>query len=169
MGIMGGMGGAVAAPVPSCVPAIGILSTGGVLMSAMMTVPHVVVVDDDAPLAELMQECLTDKGYAVAHCTRGDEAFAFIRAHRPDVVILDVRMAGLGGLGVLYLLSTDPRTAGIPVLLCTAVSADEMQAWEEVLDQKGVPVLFKPFALADLEAAVRALLPTDGAPVARRP
>ncbi len=138
-------------------------------MSAMMTVPHIVVVDDDALLAELMQECLTDKGYAVAHCTRGDEAFAFIRAHRPDVVILDVRMAGIGGLGVLYLLSTDPRTARILVLLCTAASPGEMQAWDAVLAPKRVPVLFKPFALAELTAAVRALLPHDRALLAHRP
>ena len=138
-------------------------------MAAITPVPHIVVVDDDEMLAELMQEYLTDEGYAVTTCARGDEAFAFIRARRPDAVILDVRMAGLGGLGVLYLLSTDPRTARTPVLLCTAVAADEMQAWEEVLDQKGVPILFKPFALADLTAAVRALLPTDGARVARRP
>jgi two-component system OmpR family response regulator len=138
-------------------------------MPAMMTVPHIVVVDDDEMLAELMQECLTDKGYAVAHCTRGDEAFAFIRAHQPDVVILDVRMAGIGGLGVLYLLSTDQRTARIPVLLCTAASLGEMQSWDEVLDQKGVPVLYKPFALAELAAAVRALLPHDRAPLAHRP
>ena len=138
-------------------------------MAAITPVPHIVVVDDDATLADLMRECLTDEGYRITACPRGDEAFACIQAHRPDAVLLDVRMAGVGGLGVLYLLSTDPRTACIPVLLCTAVSPGEMQVWDEVLDQKGVPVLFKPFALADLAAAVRALLPTDGARAARRP
>ena len=131
--------------------------------------PRLAVVDDDARLAELMREYLTDQGYAVAHCTRGDEAFAFVQEGRPDAIILDVRMAEVGGLGVLYLLSTDPRTARIPVLLCTAVSACEMRTWEDVLDQKGVPILFKPFALPDLAAAVRALLPVDRDPAARRP
>ena len=130
---------------------------------------RLVVVDDDQRLAEMMGEYLTDQGYAVAHCTRGDQAFPCIQAHRPDVIILDVRMAGVGGLGVLYFLSTAPRTARIPVLLCTAVSACEMQQWEAVLDQKGVPVLFKPFALPDLAAAVRALLPADRDPAAQRP
>ncbi len=130
--------------------------------------PRLVVVDDDERLAEMMGEYLTDQGYAVAHCTRGDEAFALILAHQPDAIILDVRMAEIGGLGVLYLLSTDPRTARIPVLLCTAVSAAEMQQWEAVLDQKGVPILFKPFALPALAAAVRALLPADSDPAAQR-
>ena len=138
-------------------------------MVAITPVPHIVVVDDDATLADLMQECLTDEGYRITSCPRGDEAFACIQAHRPDAVILDVRMAGLGGLGVLHLLSTDPQTARIPVLLCTAASPREMQAWDEVLDQKGVPVLYKPFALTELTAAVRALLPHDRTPLAHRP
>ena len=141
--------------------AIGACAEEVTLTTVVTPAPRIVVVDDDVRLAGMMQESLTDEGYAVAHCARDDEAFAFVQAHRPDVVILDVRMAGLGGLGVLYLLATDPQTARIPVLLCTAVSAAEMQAWDEVLDQKGVPILFKPFALADLMAAVRALLPTS--------
>ena len=44
-----------------------------------------------------------------------------------------------------------------------------MQVWDEVLAQRGVPVLFKPFGLGDLTTAVRALLPTNGAHAARRP
>jgi CheY-like chemotaxis protein len=138
-------------------------------MSAATFLPRIVVVDDDESLAELLQTFLADLGYDVAHCPRGDEAFAFIQAHRPDAIILDVRMGEVGGLGVLHLLRTDPHTARIPVLLCTGVSPVEMQAWDEVLTRMGVPVLFKPFALPDLEAAVRALLPTDRASVARRP
>ncbi len=135
------------------------------MMTAQET-KRIVVVDDDAQLAELMQEILTDEGYNVQVCSQGDQAFAVVKSSMPDLIILDVRMAEVGGLGVLYLLSTDPLTARIPVLLCTAVSACEMQQWEDVLDQKGVPVLFKPFALADLTAAVRALLPTSNAEAA---
>ncbi len=119
---------------------------------------RIVVVDDDAQLAELMQEFLTDEGYDVQVCSQGDQAFAVIKSTLPDLIILDVRMAEVGGIGVLYLLSTDPQTSPIPVLMCTAVSASEMQPWEEVLDQKGVPVLFKPFELAQLAAQVKAML-----------
>ena len=61
-------------------------------------------------------------------------------------------MAGIDGLGVLYLLSTDPDTRANPVLICTAVSAGEMQPWDNVLDQKGAPVPHKPFELAQLAA-----------------
>ena len=127
------------------------------MMTAQET-KRIVVVDDDAQLAELMQEFLTDEGYDVRVCSQGDQAFAVVKSSMPDLIILDVRMAEVGGLGVLYLLSTDPQTSRIPVLMCTAVSASEMQPWEEVLDQKGVPVLFKPFELAQLAAQVKAML-----------
>lgn len=118
----------------------------------------IVVVDDDRQLAELMCEFLTDEGYRVAVCAHGDQAFAVIRSLLPDLIILDVRMAEIGGLGVLYLLSTDPQTRRIPVLMCTAVSAGEMQPWQDVLDEKGVPVLYKPFKLDQLATHIAAML-----------
>ena len=120
---------------------------------------RIMVVDDDQQLADLMREFLSDEGYAVEVCSQGDQAFSFIRGVLPDLIILDVRMAEIGGLGVLYLLSTDPQTRQIPVLMCTAVSAGEMEPWQEVLDQKGVPILYKPFELAQLAAQVEAMLP----------
>jgi CheY-like chemotaxis protein len=118
----------------------------------------IVVVDDDRQLAELMREFLTDEGYRVTVCAHGDQAFAVIRSVLPDLIILDVRMAEIGGLGVLYLLSTDPQTRRIPVLMCTAVSAGEMQPWQDVLDEKGVPVLYKPFKLDQLADHIASML-----------
>ncbi len=118
----------------------------------------IVVVDDDRQLAELMREFLTDEGYRVTICAHGDQAFAVIRSLLPDLIILDVRMAEIGGLGVLYLLSTDLQTRRIPVLMCTAVSAGEMQPWQDVLDEKGVPILYKPFKLDQLANHIAAML-----------
>ncbi len=124
--------------------------------------PHdekrIVVVDDDQQLADLIREFLSEEGYAVEICSQGEQAFGFIQARLPDLIILDVRMAEIGGLGVLYLLSTNPQTRAIPVLMCTAVSAGEMEPWQEVLDQKGVPILYKPFELAQLVAQVEAMI-----------
>jgi len=118
----------------------------------------IVVVDDDSQLAELMREFLTDEGYMVTVCSQGERAFTTIRTLLPDLIILDVRMAEIGGLGVLYLLSTAPETRQIPVLMCTAVSIGEMQPWEEVLDEKEVPILYKPFELGQLAAQVMAMI-----------
>jgi DNA-binding response OmpR family regulator len=125
---------------------------------------RIVVVDDDRQLAELMREFLSDEGYDVRVISRSEAALEAVQAIRPDLIILDVRMAGIDGLGVLYLLSTDPDTRAIPVLMCTAVSAGEMQPWNDVLDQKGVPVLYKPFELAQLAGQVRAMLEAGQVP-----
>lgn len=122
---------------------------------------RIVVVDDDPQLADLMREFLTDEGYDVQVCSQGEQAFGVIQSASPDLIILDVRMAEVGGLGVLYLLSTDPQTRDISVLLCTAVSKGEMEQWEEVLDQKGVPILFKPFELSQLSMQVATMLDAE--------
>jgi DNA-binding response OmpR family regulator len=118
----------------------------------------IVVVDDDLQLAELMREFLTDEGYMVEVCSQGERAFTMIQALLPDLIILDMRMAEIGGLSVLYLLSTAPETRQIPVLMCTAVSTGEMRPWAEVLDEKGVPILYKPFELDQLAAQVAAMI-----------
>src|SRR5919202_4310052 len=133
---------------------------------------RIVVVDDDPQLAELMREFLGDEGYDVRVCSEGEQAFAIIQTLVPDLVILDVRMAEINGLGVLYLLSTDERTRDIPVLLCTAVSTGEMEPWQAVLEQKGVPVLYKPFTLTTLAEQVDALVrpaAQSGEPAAPEP
>ena len=140
--------------------------SGGQHPAVQLTVPGtpqtrhetIVVVDDDLQLAELMREFLSDEGYVVEVCSQGERAFATIRTLLPDLIILDVRMAEIGGLGVLYLLSTAPETRQIPVLMCTAVSTGEMQPWEEVLDEKGVPILYKPFELGQLATQVAAMI-----------
>ncbi len=119
---------------------------------------RIVIVDDDRQLAALMHEFLTDEGYAVEVCSHGEQAFPVVRSLLPDLIILDVRMAEIDGLGVLYLLSTDPQTRRIPVLICTAVSAGEMQPWQDVLDEKGVPILYKPFELGRLSSQIEAML-----------
>lgn len=127
-------------------------------MTTERYVPRIVVVDDDPQLVELLYECLTDAGYRVEVCLQGDRAFEFIRATLPDLVVLDVRMEGMDGFGVLYLLSTDRRTKSIPVLLCTAMSPGEMLPWADVLDEKGIPICYKPFSIDQFEAQIRALL-----------
>ena len=127
-------------------------------MTRARPTPRVVIVEDDPALGAMMRECLAAEGYRVELCREGERAVAAIQATRPDLIVLDVRLPGLGGLGVLYSLATDPVTSAIPVLLCTAVSPDELAAWGAVLDQQGVPILHKPFALAELTGRVEALL-----------
>ena len=119
-----------------------------------MARPRILVVDDDEAFTLLAREFLTDAGYAVARRLRGVEALATARARPPALVLLDVRMPGLGGLAVLEGLRRHARTAAVPVLLCSACAPAERAVWLDALAAAGAPILFKPFALGELLARV---------------
>ncbi|MCW2923022.1 MAG: sensor protein [Thermoleophilia bacterium] len=81
----------------------------------------VVVIDDDGPSRRLMRRILERRGFQVAEAEGGEAGLALIRAGRPPVVLLDLRMPGtLSGLDVLRVLREDPGTAGIPVVVVSA-------------------------------------------------
>lgn len=91
--------------------------------------PLRVLLADDEPLvrAGLAGILETDNGVrVVAQCSSGEEALAEVRAHRPDVVLLDVRMGTMGGLEVLAEIR---RTAGhLPCLMVTTFGENEYVA-----------------------------------------
>ncbi len=123
--------------------------------------PRIIVVDDDPAVAEVVREILTIQGYRIEVCADGEHAFRRIQAVLPELILLDVMMPGLGGFGLLYLLSGDPRTRRIPVLLCTGLDVSELEPWQELLAQQGhatPDILTKPFTAAELVSRVEGLL-----------
>ncbi len=118
---------------------------------------HIMVVNDSMEFLTLMEELLTDEGYRVSLVESGGGTRAAAKQLRPDLLILDVRLPDMNGFEVLNLLRLDPETQHIPVLLCTAAVRD-VQAQEPLLQERGIPVLLKPFDLEDLLAAVREIL-----------
>ena len=93
-------------------------------------------------------------GYEVAAVADGRAALETIRAELPDLVVSDVMMPKLDGLGLVAALRADPRTAAIPVLLLSARAGQEASI--EGLRAGADDYLVKPFAAADLLARVRA-------------
>ncbi|HZP72422.1 MAG TPA: response regulator [Gaiellaceae bacterium] len=87
-----------------------------------MTSPRVLVVDDDARNRKLVRDVLHASGVAVLEAETGAAAVGLAREHRPDVVLMDVRLPDLDGDAVLRLLAADPVTADIPVVALTALS-----------------------------------------------
>ncbi len=123
--------------------------------------PRIIVVDDDPQVAEVVREILTIEGYQIEVCVDGEQAFSRIQVVMPELIILDVVMPGLGGFGLLYLLSSDPQTCHLPVLLCTGLDASELEPWQELLAQQGRPtrdILTKPFTADELVNRVGGLL-----------
>jgi PAS domain S-box-containing protein len=89
--------------------------------SARDGAPLVLVVDDDATARDMLQRILAKEGYRVILASGGEEALRLAAAEMPDVITLDVLMAGMDGWGVLSRLKADPLTAPIPVIVLTVI------------------------------------------------
>jgi len=111
----------------------------------MQTRGHILVVDDDQSIADLITEVLTDESYTVRASLTVAHARAFIAEHRPDLVLLDLHMPGETGQTLVYDLNTD-GLANISIILMTA----DAEAAQE-LSMEGIDFcLLKPFDLDEL-------------------
>jgi len=112
--------------------------------------PTILVVDDDPALRCFLALALDDAGYAVEEAGDGIQALARIGARAPDLILSDVRMPRLDGIGLARLLA--PHTPPIPLIL---MSADSLPS-DCVL-----PFLRKPFALEALLTLMARTLPVS--------
>lgn len=128
--------------------------------------PHIAVVNDDTVFLRLMDELLrSEEGYEVSTCFVGSNGYEFVREGQPDLVILDL-VFGSGaeeGWRTLDLLTLDPATRRIPVIVCSAAT-QQLHQHEDWLQKFDVRVLQKPFDLDVLLEKVHAALgdPRDG-------
>ncbi len=116
--------------------------------------PAVLAVDDDPPILRMLERTLAAEGYRVTTAPDGGAALLAVERSVPDVVVLDVAMPGVDGLGVARRLRE--RGLALPILFLTArdAVADRVAG----LDAGGDDYLVKPFAPEELAARVRALL-----------
>jgi len=115
---------------------------------------RILVVEDDPLLAESLIRALQQQGYGVGHARRGHDADALLRAHRYDLLLLDIGLPDVDGFEVLRRLRA--RGDAMPVLVVTA--REEVDERVHGLDLGADDYLTKPFSLSELEARVRALL-----------
>jgi len=124
---------------------------------------RVLVVDDEATLAELLQMALRYEGWDVRIAGDGLTAVQVARQFRPDVVVLDVMLPDIDGLDVLRRLRAD--AAEVPVLFLTARDAVEDRI--AGLTAGGDDYVTKPFSLEEVVARLRGLLRRSGMAAAR--
>jgi two-component system response regulator MprA len=119
-----------------------------------MSLPTVLVVDDDAPVRRMLMRTLSAEGFDVRAAADGGAALAAVEQSVPDAVVLDVAMPGMDGLAVARRL----RGKGLatPILLLTA--RDAVSDRVAGLDAGADDYLVKPFATEELSARLRALL-----------
>jgi two-component system phosphate regulon response regulator OmpR len=123
--------------------------------------PHLLVVDDDARLRELLRRYLADNGFRVTTAEDAADARAKLAAFAFDLVVLDVMMPGEDGLVLTRELRREDR---VPVLLLTAMAEPEDRV--NGLEQGADDYLSKPFEPRELVLRIRNLLqrrPSDEA------
>lgn len=124
---------------------------------------RILLAEDDRSIAEGICAALRHGGHAVDHVDSGNLADAALRDHDYDLLVLDLGLPLLDGSEILQRLRG--RGATVPVLVITA--RDSLAERVRVLDLGADDYLVKPFALAEFEARVRALLRrrnSDGRP-----
>jgi len=111
------------------------------------------VVDDEPQIRRTMRTTLTAAGYEVDDATTGEIAVEKLRDFRPDLVLLDINMPGIGGLETCRLMRSDTNVA-IVMLTVRNSEADKVQA----LDAGADDFVTKPFSMPELLARIRAAL-----------
>ena len=119
---------------------------------------HVLVVDDEPVLAELVSMALRYEGWEIATAGDGASAIASARETPPDVVVLDVMLPDMSGLDVLHRLRE--QIPGLPLLLLTA--KDSVEDRIAGLTAGGDDYVTKPFSLEEVVLRLRALLRRTG-------
>jgi two-component system response regulator MprA len=120
----------------------------------MQAANHVLVVDDDAPIAASLRRALESAGHRVTGAGDGPGALAAAARERPDLVVLDVMLPGLDGLAVCKRLREQAHDVLILMLTARDATPDRVAG----LDAGADDYLVKPFAYDELLARVRALL-----------
>src|SRR6266446_9385372 len=120
------------------------------------TEPHLLVVDDDVRLRELLRRYLSDNGFRVTAAADAAEARARLASFAFDLMVLDVMMPGETGLDLTAALRGGPAERRIPILLLTAMADPEDRV--NGLEQGADDYLAKPFEPRELVLRIRNIL-----------
>ncbi|HEY1144959.1 MAG TPA: phosphate regulon transcriptional regulator PhoB [Allosphingosinicella sp.] len=117
---------------------------------------RILLVEDDAALAELLTYNLERENFEIQHTADGEEAMLLAQENPPDLVLLDWMIEGLSGIEVCRRLRRRPETANVPIIMLTArgEETDRVRGLETGADD----YVTKPFSPRELVARVGAVL-----------
>ena len=124
---------------------------GAISMSA-----KVLIVEDEAPLAEMLRYNFESEGFRVLHAETGEEALILLQEEHPDLVVLDWMLPGVSGIELCRRLRSKSDSRNVPIIMLTArgEETDRIRGLSTGADDYVV----KPFSLPELMARVKAIL-----------
>jgi two-component system KDP operon response regulator KdpE len=118
-----------------------------------LTAANILVVDDEPQIRRVLRATLSAHGYAISDAKNGEEALDSIRKERPDLVLLDVNMPGIGGIETCREIR---RISDAPIIMLTVRDAERDKV--SALDAGADDYVVKPFGIEELLARIRAAL-----------
>lgn len=121
-----------------------------------MAKPHILLIEDEAPIREMMRLALSKFGYMVSEATDSREAREAIKAQLPDLMLVDWMLPGESGVELVRQLKREELTRDIPVIMVTAriEEDDRVKGLEVGADD----YVCKPFSPKELNARIKAVL-----------
>jgi len=128
------------------------------------TEPHLLVVDDDPRLRELLRRYLSENGFRVTVATDAEEARASLASFAFDLMVLDVMMPGENGFDLTHAVRAGSQPLRLPILLLTAMAEPEDRV--NGLERGADDFLAKPFEPRELVLRIRNILERRAEPAA---
>ena len=120
-----------------------------------MAISKVMVVDDSATERHVLGEILGKKGLMVVYAENGEQAVAKSKSEAPDLILMDVVMPGLNGFQATKMITQDPATKHIPIIICTTKGQETDKIWG--MRQGAKDYITKPINADELLAKIVAL------------
>ena len=124
----------------------------------MKKIPRkVLIIDDDADTLRLLENPLRSAGRKIVSAFNGEVGFSKAKEERPDVILLDLMLPGIGGLEVAKMLKEDSVTKDIPIIFITVTMGVEKDKGKETIEIGGClyRVFAKPLHYAKLLSEIR--------------
>ncbi|WP_299234083.1 phosphate regulon transcriptional regulator PhoB [uncultured Halomonas sp.] len=121
-----------------------------------MTAKTVLIVDDEAPIREMIAMALEMADYRVLEADNAQTAHAMVVDHQPDLLLLDWMMPGTSGIELARRLKRDETTAELPIIMLTAKGEEDNKI--QGLEAGADDYITKPFSPRELVARLKAVL-----------
>jgi two-component system KDP operon response regulator KdpE len=118
-----------------------------------MVAATILVVDDEPQIRRVLRSTLSSQGYVITDAKTGEEAVESVRKNKPDLVLLDVNMPGIGGIEACREIR---RSSEAPIIMLTVRNAERDKVL--ALDAGADDYVVKPFGIEELLARIRAAL-----------